>query len=615
MYLRKTRYRQGWSWKTVIARCGAMAESLIARQLAWGHRRFSRRLSVEELVLQLSPEAEANIGDKLNMVSLKAVQTAPDLMAVNPAAEEDDIGINRLVTLDHNYRIVFKKVRSHRVPTIYHEPFVAEIIGQAGLTTLEYLGAASGADGSQWILTRHLKDYVSLRDLLRGLKSGSPERLSRESGHLNYSLYSLGLSVRRLIQAGIEYADLDFKNALVHRRNSLPIIFCDFERTRILGGEPREVAQRLVTPIARRLKREGVGNKLVQLMTAGAFSYPVSIDVTNLATWLASLIRPAGSPPLTVAIDGMAGAGKTVLATALTRELERLGHRPVALETDWFIRYTRSERSAEFFTVPHTEWYDLPLLHTSLHEVRKGNSRPFTSPLYDHRTGRHSFSPQVIEGAEVILLEGMYAGSRLFSDAVDLAIHVAAAPGVASRRFRNRDRMRASTNAAQAISRERQINSAASRASMACARTSAHLVLDGGAGPKYRIIGSRPELVSALLNYAILEKTEGSSQSCWLCPGSGLAANRFHAEGNCQAVYHPDPEVKGHMLVAPLRHFNSLNELDDAARAELLAYSFEITRSVVEEVGAKRFDWILQDDTRAVSKASHLHIQVLPRRY
>lgn len=590
--------------------------TLAYSELEWGRLQFPCRIHADDNNLVMFTRADLQGWSSLTRIGLATVNTARDLRADDRMAVPDDIGVNRLVELRDGQQVVFKRVRPERVPTTYHEPYIANILASRGFKTLDYLGVAEAIDGSSWILTRYLPDYISFQEMLSSAEAGVPgEAAAIERVRLKYYSYLLGISVRRLIMEGIYYADLDFKNILVARDRSSQLVFCDFERTRDIALTSGVAAERLITVIARRLRRQRPDDEAISLMTAGIFFDPAIIDVRHLAVVVAAMTGSPGKPVLTVAIDGVAGAGKTTLSARLASELERLGKRSLIVETDWYVQFTRAERDAPDFSVPHDQWYDIDILSRDLLQLKE-RSIPPAMLYYDHATGLHSLRSGLALDQDcrqdVIIVDGMYSSDRILTSLIDVAIQLAVDSSTVSYRFKARDPGRSGSSAVHAARREQQINSMVSRQRIALGRRTAHLVLDGGNDERYEIGAVQPRFLPLVASQLDLGRHMTIPENCPLCPINPLAG-RFDVQGNYQAIYNIAPIVRGHVLIAPLKHVTTLLELDDALRAEFFAYAFDITRLVLDRVGTKEYDWALQDGVNAGQTVGHLHLHILPR--
>ncbi|MGV3527207.1 MAG: uridine kinase [Candidatus Sericytochromatia bacterium] len=115
---------------------------------------------------------------------------------------------------------------------------------------------------------------------------------------------------------------------------------------------------------------------------------------------------------LRVAIDGVDGAGKTVLGDELAGLLKPLGRQVIRASVDDFhhpqhLRYQRGATSPEGF---FRDSYNYPALVKSLLEpLGPGGSRCFYRHVFDHRTDRPTVPVAEFASADAILiLDGIF---------------------------------------------------------------------------------------------------------------------------------------------------------------------------------------------------------------
>ena len=140
-----------------------------------------------------------------------------------------------------------------------------------------------------------------------------------------------------------------------------------------------------------------------------------------LAMQLASY-RLARSSPLIQGILGGQGTGKTTLAAMLTLILSQLGYRTLSLSLDDLYK-TYSDRLALREQDPRLVWrgppgtHDIQLGLTVLDCLRQPNSLlvPIQIPRFDKSAclgAGDRRSPEIVEGADIILFEGWFVGVR-----------------------------------------------------------------------------------------------------------------------------------------------------------------------------------------------------------
>ena len=120
----------------------------------------------------------------------------------------------------------------------------------------------------------------------------------------------------------------------------------------------------------------------------------------------------AGDPFVRVAVDGMDGAGKTVLADELAALLRRRGREVVRASVDGFhhprtVRYHRGRTSPEGF---YRDSYDLERLETELLEpFGPGGHGRHRTRVFDVATDRPDLAPEATAApGSVLVLDGIF---------------------------------------------------------------------------------------------------------------------------------------------------------------------------------------------------------------
>jgi len=134
--------------------------------------------------------------------------------------------------------------------------------------------------------------------------------------------------------------------------------------------------------------------------------------------------------PTRVAIDGVDGVGKTVLADELVEPLARTGRQVVRASVDGFhrpraARYQRGVDSAEGYFL---DSFDYPTLRSELLDpLGPGGARLFRPAVFDHRNDRPVDVPHQRAGVDAILLfDGVFLQRSELGDAWDFRIWVEA---------------------------------------------------------------------------------------------------------------------------------------------------------------------------------------------
>ncbi|MDQ2708742.1 MAG: phosphoribulokinase [Actinomycetota bacterium] len=115
----------------------------------------------------------------------------------------------------------------------------------------------------------------------------------------------------------------------------------------------------------------------------------------------AGLPRPARRPVM-LAIAGDSAAGKTTITAGLMQALG--ADRCVALCTDDYHRYDRTERAALPFTALHPECNHIDIMEQHMQLLATG--QPILKPVYDHSTGLLA-RPELVAPGDFVIVEGL----------------------------------------------------------------------------------------------------------------------------------------------------------------------------------------------------------------
>ena len=115
------------------------------------------------------------------------------------------------------------------------------------------------------------------------------------------------------------------------------------------------------------------------------------------------------SHPRVFAVSGPAGAGKSTVASAVSRSLANLGMRAVALSLDDFYlsRKERARRGIAWRAAPGS--HDLDLMVQTLAAIQNG-SRPLFLPRFDPSRDDRSTDECLNEAPDVVLFDGWIIG-------------------------------------------------------------------------------------------------------------------------------------------------------------------------------------------------------------
>ena len=101
---------------------------------------------------------------------------------------------------------------------------------------------------------------------------------------------------------------------------------------------------------------------------------------------------------------------------------------------------------------------------------------------------------------------------------------------------------------------------------------------------------------------------------CVFCDPLVLKKETFYGDGYFSALYNIRPAVKGHCLIVPARHIESLLEMNEEERKGLVSFLNRAVFLALRYSGANDFDILLQKGENAGQSIKHLHFHVLPRK-
>lgn len=153
--------------------------------------------------------------------------------------------------------------------------------------------------------------------------------------------------------------------------------------------------------------------------------------------------RPAAEDCVRVAVDGVDGAGKTMLADELAAVLRSRGRDVVRISADNFlnpraVRYARGRASPEGFWL---DSYDYPALRANvLAGMEAGGSRRYRTAVHDLATDTPLDLPeQQAPAGAVLLLDGLFLHRDELRDCWDLSIFLDVPFAETARRMAARD--------------------------------------------------------------------------------------------------------------------------------------------------------------------------------
>ena len=101
---------------------------------------------------------------------------------------------------------------------------------------------------------------------------------------------------------------------------------------------------------------------------------------------------------------------------------------------------------------------------------------------------------------------------------------------------------------------------------------------------------------------------------CVFCSETALKLEKFYEDENFIAIYNIRPVVKGHCLVIPKRHVESMLELNEKERKDFISFSNKAIFIALKYADANDFDFLLQLGENAGQSIKHVHFHILPRK-
>ncbi len=101
---------------------------------------------------------------------------------------------------------------------------------------------------------------------------------------------------------------------------------------------------------------------------------------------------------------------------------------------------------------------------------------------------------------------------------------------------------------------------------------------------------------------------------CVFCSKTTLKFEKFYEDENFTAIYNIRPVVKGHCLIIPKRHIESMLEMNEKEREDFISFSNKAIFIALKYANASDFDFLLQIGENAGQSVKHMHFHILPRK-
>lgn len=92
-----------------------------------------------------------------------------------------------------------------------------------------------------------------------------------------------------------------------------------------------------------------------------------------------------------------------------------------------------------------------------------------------------------------------------------------------------------------------------------------------------------------------------------------IKEHAFASSPDFMAVYDISPMLPGHTLIIPLKHIESLHDLELDQLAQFFQFARVVTKGLCEFLDTDAFDWSIQEKEEAGQSVAHLHMHIIPR--
>lgn len=130
--------------------------------------------------------------------------------------------------------------------------------------------------------------------------------------------------------------------------------------------------------------------------------------------------------PFLVAIDGLSGAGKTILTEELAKELIKFGYKPLIIHIDDYIE-TREKR----YNTGRKEWEEYYYLQWNTEKLEKELFKKLFEGeqivelnFYDSQADAHKRQELSVSSDQIILVEGVFLQRREWKSYYDLTVFI-----------------------------------------------------------------------------------------------------------------------------------------------------------------------------------------------
>tara|TARA_Y100000034_G_scaffold126930_1_gene178932 strand:- start:318 stop:731 length:414 start_codon:yes stop_codon:yes gene_type:complete len=90
-------------------------------------------------------------------------------------------------------------------------------------------------------------------------------------------------------------------------------------------------------------------------------------------------------------------------------------------------------------------------------------------------------------------------------------------------------------------------------------------------------------------------------------------SNKIYEDDNILAFLDVNPTVKGHALVIPKKHFETILDIDDETLKELIIVTKRVSKAIYDGLGLEGFSIGTNQFEIGGQVVPHLHIHIVPR--
>lgn len=93
-----------------------------------------------------------------------------------------------------------------------------------------------------------------------------------------------------------------------------------------------------------------------------------------------------------------------------------------------------------------------------------------------------------------------------------------------------------------------------------------------------------------------------------------ISSTKINESENFIAIYDAAPQIEGHTLIIPKKHFKTILNLPENFSNELLQFTKETSKKLMEKYHAEGFNLIINTNKSAGQIVDHFHLHILPRK-